>query len=133
DMIGGVLATHRIQKENAVGTATISFDGATILVLTNTTTFFTGIDLATINSGGLTIDNNGFNVTVGQDFAGTGGLTKTGSGTLTMGAGSTNTGGFTLSAGTMAVSANNALGKGAVNLNGGTLQGNNATGRSATN
>lgn len=62
------------------------------------------LDAVTINGGGATIDSNEFNVTVGQGMSGAGGLTKDGTGTLTLSGSSTYTGATTVSSGTLLLS-----------------------------
>src|SRR6185295_9539153 len=79
DMTGGLLEATQIKKGNATGTATISFDGSILRAVSTTTlgaTFFTGLNTAEIKSGGLTLDDNGINLTISQLFTGAGGLTK---------------------------------------------------------
>lgn len=69
--------------------------------------------------------NGGFlvgNGTLGGSLSGTGGIAKTTSGTLTLAAGGSYSGGTLLSAGTLGVTANYALGAGPLTLAGGTLQ-----------
>src|SRR6185503_3992614 len=68
------------------------------------TAFITGLDLATIRNGGVTIDSAGFSITVGQSLltgGGNGGLTKIGSGTLRLNGANTYTGTTLVSAGTL--------------------------------
>ncbi len=135
NLVGGTLETVQIRKVNTTTTsATISFDGSTVRALAASTTFFTGLDTAEIKSGGLIFDNNGFNVTVNQTFTGAGGLTKIGSGTLTLGS-TTNAyaGGFTLNEGVVSLTQNNAFGTGTLTMNGGTMQPSAAANRNCTN
>ncbi len=71
----------------------------------------------------LTINGGSSNSTYSGTISGSGGLAKTGSGTLTLtGYSSTYSGGTPVSQGTVAVSTGSALGTGTVTLNGGTLQ-----------
>jgi autotransporter-associated beta strand protein len=134
DMTGGVLGATQIRKVSSTGTASISFDGSTVRALAASTTFFTGLDTAQIKSGGLIFDNNGFAVTVNQTFTGAGGLTKIGSGTLTLGStASAYSGGFTLNEGVVSLTQNNAFGTGTLTLNGGTVQPSASANRNCTN
>jgi fibronectin-binding autotransporter adhesin len=138
NMVGGTLEALQIRKVNTTTTtAAMSFDGSTLRPVATTTlggTFFTGLTTAEIKSGGLTLDNNGVDLTIGQVFTGAGCWTKTGAGTLTIGTGnSAYTGGFTLNAGTVSLTANNGFGTGTLTINGGTLQPSATTTRSATN
>lgn len=78
---------------------------------------YTGDDFSqrpiTIFAGGATLDTNSNNLTLASSLgAGTGGFTKIGAGTLTLNAGATFTGPVTVSAGSIVVGANNALGIG---------------------
>lgn len=134
EMIGGVLGATQIRKVSTTGSSTISFDGSTLRALAASTTFFTGIDTAEIKSGGLIFDNNGFNVTVNQILTGAGGLTKIGTGTLTLGStASAYSGGFTLNEGVVSLTQNNAFGTGTLTLNGGTIQPSASANRNFTN
>jgi autotransporter-associated beta strand protein len=134
DMTGGLLGATQIRKVSTTGTATMSFDGSTVRALAASTTFFTGLDTAQIKSGGLIFDNNGFNVTVNQTFTGVGGLTKIGSGTLTLGStAGAYSGGFTLNEGVVSLTQNNAFGTGTLTVNGGTMQPSASANRNCTN
>ncbi len=64
----------------------------------------------TLNSGGGTIDTNGFDCTYGGVISGSGGLTKYGSGTLTLSGTNTYSGGTTINAGTLQIGAGGTTG-----------------------
>lgn len=84
----------------------------------------------TINAGGATFDTNGNNVTLANAFGnnGAGGLTKSGTGTLTLSGANTYTGGTTLNGGTVGFSALSNLGTGPITFNtGGLLWGSSNT------
>ena len=83
----------------------------------------------TLNAGGGTIDTNGNNVTFANAIgnSGAGGLTKAGSGTLTLSGANTYTGATTLTAGTLNISSDAALGSAATNLTFDPGAGNTAT------
>ncbi|BCU78092.1 autotransporter-associated beta strand repeat-containing protein [Luteolibacter sp. LG18] len=101
---GGTLATTLVTK--GTGTGTFNFHGGTLKAAAASTTFMTGLTNAFVKSGGAVIDSNGFDITIGQalltDTVSTGGgLTKNGSGKLTLSGTSTFTGGTTVNAGTL--------------------------------
>ena len=95
---GGTLTTAGITSGNALGvaglgTSTVNFNGGTLKAQQAAPAFFTGVTTANVRNGGAVINNNGFNVTIGQallhstiggDSATDGGLTSIGSGTLTL-------------------------------------------------
>lgn len=94
---GGTLAANNFTRAN--GNNTINFNGGTLKPLVSGTTFLP--DLAATNayvkSGGAIVDTDGFNITIAEPLLahGTstgGGITKNGSGVLTLGAVSTTTG-----------------------------------------
>jgi autotransporter-associated beta strand protein len=76
------------------------------------------------NGGFLLTISGGSNTSVGGIISGTGGLTKSGAGTLTLSGTNTYSGGTTFNAGTVSVSSNSNLGasSGGLTFNGGTLQ-----------
>ncbi len=118
---GGILATGQVIAGD--GTATLNFDGGTLRATAASTDFLSNFSAGgvTIGSGGATIDNNGYAITVNSALSGTGGITSTGAGTLTLTGSNTYTGGTLVSAGTLAVGNNSALGTGTVKVKGGTL------------
>ena len=83
---GGTLAANFIQKSNAGSLAKLNFDGGTLKALANSGDFLTGFGAANVEvkAGGANFDSNGFSATIAQDLNGAGGLTKLGSGTLTL-------------------------------------------------
>lgn len=103
--------------QGTAGTVTVGAAGDTAINVTNVTF---GVGGYTISAGTLStltlaatsvIDTGAFNATISVGLAGAGtSLTKNGSGTLTLSGSSTFTGPLTISAGTVAVTANNALG-----------------------
>ncbi|MFO1492348.1 MAG: autotransporter-associated beta strand repeat-containing protein [Kiritimatiellia bacterium] len=89
----GVLITPKIMRN--LGAGTFNFDGGTLKPAVNSSTFMTGLTAANVLAGGANIDTGGFDITIGQPLlAGSpgGGLTKTGTGTLTLSGGNTYTG-----------------------------------------
>jgi autotransporter-associated beta strand protein len=97
---GGTILTSRVLAgTGATRTATFNFNGGTLKANEDTysATFMTGLTNAFIKDGGAKIDTNGFSVTVGQSLLHSGdlstaGLTKQGSGTLTLTGANTYTG-----------------------------------------
>ena len=78
-----------------------------------------GIASAVIN----TVDNNGNNVALNGTISGSGGLTKIGSGKLTLGGNNTLSGGIAVNAGTLSIATSTNAGSGSIILNGGNLLG----------
>ena len=114
---GGTLAVRQVVSTTNNGTRTFNFNGGTLRATGDTTAFFnlgTGSARANVRNDGAIIDTNGFNTSIGQallhsniggDNAIDGGLTKTGSGTLTLTGTNTYTGATTInSGGTLALS-----------------------------
>jgi autotransporter-associated beta strand protein/T5SS/PEP-CTERM-associated repeat protein len=134
---GGTLTTTGIGKAAAPGTGgilNVYFNGGVLKAgasdnPTGGTYFITGLTVANVQSSGAIIDTNNFNVTINQILAADtgspgGGLTKVGSGTLTLSTVNTYTGGTIINAGTLSVATNLNLGAaaGRVVINGGTLK-----------
>lgn len=110
---GGTLKTGRIFGE--LGNSTVEFNGTAIQATSNQGYFVENIDTATIQAGGLNLDSNGFNLTIGavstastplptQILTGTGGVTKTGTGTLSLLGAQTYTGPNVINGGTLVTS-----------------------------
>jgi autotransporter-associated beta strand protein len=114
--------TLAVSADSNLGANTggLTFNGGTLQ-------FGASFDLAntraiTLNAGGGTFDTNGFNSTVFQAIGGSGSLTKTGAGTLTLSGVNTHTGGTTVDAGTLRAGVAGAfVDNTAYAVNGGTL------------
>lgn len=121
---GGTLWIAQVRQGNAGATNVVfNFNGGTLKPTASSTTFFQGLLSANVQNGGVVIDTTNLNITIAQNLvaAGAGGLTKLGSGTLTLSGANTYSGSTTISNGTLAVSGQ--LGSGAVNVASGTLSG----------
>ena len=88
---GGTLTTNMIRQRGAaaVTTPTININGATIVASASSASFFTGVSHAYVYGGGVTFNDGGYAITVGQSLsapAGNGvsaeGLTVSGGGFL---------------------------------------------------
>ncbi|MEY4244023.1 MAG: hypothetical protein RLZZ245_1608, partial [Verrucomicrobiota bacterium] len=111
---GGTLATASIGSNN-IGTLSggannsiFNFAGGTLQASASTTTFMEGLTTANVKDGGVTIDTNGFDITIAQallHFSGatTDGLTKSGNGTLTLSGANTYTGDTVVTRGTLSL------------------------------
>jgi autotransporter-associated beta strand protein len=62
---GGTLSTTKLTM-NLAGTSIANFNGGVLKALGNTTTFINNLSNAVVYSGGITLDDGGFNVTVPQ-------------------------------------------------------------------
>ena len=122
---GGVLA---VLADGNLGAASggLTFNGGALQIVGTNSTLASSRSI-TINSGGGTVDTNGNNAILSGTIGGTGGLTKNGAGTLTLG-NPNNYGGSgtftTVNQGTLKIFDDSALGNAAsgVSLNGGALQ-----------
>ncbi len=117
---------------NASASAAIGDGSATNTLVFSGGTLKAGGTIASPSTRGVTlsatgtIDTNGNPVSIAGVISGGNGLTKTGSGTLTLTANNTYSGTTTVSAGTLTV--NGSQGSSAVSLDGGTLKGTGTTG-----
>lgn len=98
---GGTLKVSQIS--GGPGTETVHFNGTQIVVNQAELNFLTAIDTATVDAGGLKINTNGFAIASSYLLAGTGGVVKSGTGTLSLSAANTYAGGNTVSAGKLAL------------------------------
>lgn len=83
---GGLLWAGQIKRGNAsAANAVFNFNGGTLKPWVSSTTFMQGLLTANVQSGGAIIDTTNLNITIAQPLlAAGGGLTKLGSGTLTL-------------------------------------------------
>ncbi len=98
---GGTVTTKWI--EGGSGSATVNFNGGLIKAKENQGSIIRDLDVANVQSGGLKIDSNGFNVSTSQILTGTGGLEKSGAGQLTLSGANTYAGTTTVAAGALRI------------------------------
>ena len=105
---GGTLTTSIVRKgANAVATATFNFNGGTLQANASNATFMQGLTTANVLAGGAKIDTQANNITIAQallDGTGGGGLTKSGTGSLTLAGSNTYNGATTVNSGTLKLS-----------------------------
>ncbi|MGC3958379.1 MAG: sulfatase-like hydrolase/transferase [Verrucomicrobiota bacterium] len=131
---GGTLWIAQVRQGNAGATnAVFNFNGGTLKPTGSLTTFMQGLLTANVQNGGAIIDTTNFNITIAQNLqaAGSGGLTKLGSGTLTLSGNNTYSGTTIVSNGTLLISGQ-LNGSGAVNVAGGVLGGSGVITASVT-
>jgi autotransporter-associated beta strand protein len=104
---GGTVTTKWI--EGGSGSASVNFNGGVLKAKENQGSFIRDLDVANVQSGGIKIDSNGFDVATSQALSGTGGLEKLGAGNLTLNAASTYTGPTLVSAGTLTLALNSSI------------------------
>lgn len=109
---GGTLTIGQVITNNDAGTAAFKFNGGTLKAAAASANFFTlggATQTASVMAGGAIIDSNTFDVTIAQPLlsgvVGDGGLTKQGTGMVTLSGTPSYTGATTVSAGTLAFSA----------------------------
>lgn len=121
DINDGILLISNDNNLGATGPGIgqLGFDGGTLAISADVTS---ARDV-TLNAGGGTVDTNTFNATLSGIIDGAGGLTKEGTGTLTLTGMNTYMGGTTINDGTVSVGADNNLGDptGPLTFDGGTL------------
>lgn len=115
---GGTLWIAQVREGNPnAGSAVFNFNGGTLEPTGSATNFFQGVQNAYVQSGGAIIDTTNFNITIAQNLQGgspSGGLTKLGSGTLTLLGNDSYTGNTLVSNGTLVVTTGSLTGGGAV-------------------
>jgi T5SS/PEP-CTERM-associated repeat protein/autotransporter-associated beta strand protein len=97
----GVLETGSLLNDFGAGGAAVNFNGGILRATANNSNFIANFSPGevTLQSGGGTINNGGYAITVSTALGGSGGLTSTGSGTTILTGTNTYTGGTTISAG----------------------------------
>ena len=110
---GGVLTVGGFTKVNTTGNTTLRLNGGTLRAGQSYADFLPALTNTTVQvgPGGAVIDTNGFNIGVAATLLanGSAGLTKQGSGTLTLSGANTFTGSTTVASGGLAVSGGSAL------------------------
>ena len=101
---GGTVNATKISGGN--GNATVNFNGGVLKAKRDEANLIENLDVADVQSGGLKINSNGFNVSTSQVFTGTGGLEKLGAGSLTLGSTSTYSGTTNVATGALVVNGN---------------------------
>jgi len=99
----GVLVTTSLAKD--LGSGTVNFNGGILRAGASSSNFISGFGAGSlvVDTGGLYLDTNGFDVTITDGLSGSGGLTKIGSGTLVLDSDNTLRGNSEVSAGTLVV------------------------------
>ena len=96
---GGVLKTGRITKER--GNGYLNFNGGTLQANESNTYIIDDLsDMVKVQSGGGTIDANGYSVKIGKSITGEGAMTFKGGGTITFSYNCNHEGGTTIELGT---------------------------------
>lgn len=103
----GTLITTELTTGNTLAPSYLNLDGGTIRASASSTHFLHDIFFVSLLSGGVTFDSQGFNLTIPEALpnngTGTGGLTKTGSGTLTLTGANSYSGPTVVSAGKLVI------------------------------
>ncbi|HEX7655256.1 MAG TPA: sulfatase-like hydrolase/transferase, partial [Verrucomicrobiae bacterium] len=120
---GGILYLRAITNAHTGGTAVFNFNGGVLKPVASSTFFLPNQFSANVQAGGAIIDTTNWNVTIAQNLAAAGGgLTKWGSGILTLTGTNTYSGSTVISNGTLLINGWNS-GAGDVNVANGTLGG----------
>jgi autotransporter-associated beta strand protein/T5SS/PEP-CTERM-associated repeat protein len=104
---GGTVNAAKIS--GGTGSATVNFNGGVLEAKRDEANVIENLDTANVESGGIKIDSNGFNVATSQALSGTGGLEKSGAGRLTLNGAHTYTGPTLVSAGTLKLELNSSI------------------------
>jgi autotransporter-associated beta strand protein len=128
---GGTVTTKKLEGGN--GSATVNFNGGIVKAKQDDSNFITNLDTANLQSGGAVINSNGFNVGTSQEFTGTGGITKTGAGSLTLASTSSYSGATTVATGTLIINGNISTSSLTTVDSGATLSGSGTVGAAVIN
>ncbi|MDB6063799.1 MAG: Autotransporter-associated beta strand repeat protein [Pedosphaera sp.] len=102
---GGLISASEVNIGAVGGFATFNFNGGTLQATGDNANFFHDLAIAYVQASGAVIDSQGFNITVTQSLFdnGGGGLTKNGTGTLTLTGFNNYTGPTLVNGGTLAM------------------------------
>lgn len=128
---GGTVTTKKLEGGN--GSATVNFNGGIVKAKQDDSNFITNLDTANLQSGGAVINSNGFNVGTSQEFTGTGGITKTGAGSLTLASTNSYSGATTVATGTLIINGNISTSSLTMVDSGATLSGSGTVGGAVIN
>ena len=98
---GGTVNANKIS--GGTGSATVNFNGGVLKAKRDESNLIENLDVANVQSSGIKVDSNGFNVSTSQVLTGTGGLEKSGAGQLTLRGANTYSGTTTVAAGVLRV------------------------------
>lgn len=128
----GVLRTGPVVRKAGSTTGTIDFNGGVLRAATSEANLLQGFSAGdiTLGAGGMFLDSNGFDVGISAVLDGSGRLSKTGVGTLTLSGANTYTGGTAVQAGTLVAGASQVFGGGAMNVSAGATLNLNGYGQS---
>ena len=98
---GGTVNVAKIS--GGTGSATVNFNGGVLKAKRDESNLIENLDVANVQSSGIKIDSNGFNVTTSQVLTGTGGFEKLGAGQLTLSGANTYAGTTTVAAGALRI------------------------------
>lgn len=101
---GGLIQTTGVGTDNGAASSTLNFNGGTLQASADNPTFVSGLFVAFVTAGGAIIDSQGHIIGIPQQLLdnGGGGLTKLGSGTLSLSGANTYSGPTLVNAGKLA-------------------------------
>lgn len=121
---GGTLTIAQVTANQNSGSTVFNFNGGTLKPTGNNAVFVSGLSAVNVQSNGAIIDTANFSITIGQMLqagVNSGGLTKVGTGTLSLAGGYSYSGTTLVQAGTLALDAAQASSGSALTVNNATL------------